>query len=166
MGRRTFDSLNQRGLPDRKNVVVTHGFGMMSLPKNCRSAHSIEEALVAAEDWRNQKQKVFVVGGASMYEQFAPYVDRYLVTLIQKKVPEADTFFDEADLANPIIWSMKEIGGGKADGVHDEADFEIFEFVKTASDAAHRRTMALENARRRRQGNSLVDNNWALRAAG
>lgn len=156
MGRRTFDSLG-KPLPNRKNIVVTHGFSMFPSSDDCRAAGSIGEALALAENWRLRRQEVFVVGGASMYEQFAPYLDRYLITEVQKSVPEADTFFDRKALAPLDDWTYSTILEGQPDGKHDEAAFRVYEFIKRdPTDKRAARDVAIENHNRGRRGNSLV----------
>ena len=127
MGRKTHDSLGGC-LPKRLNVVVTHGFKMFPEGEGCLSAGSIVEALARAEAKRARKQEVFIIGGASMYAQFAPYVDRYLITEIKKDVPDADTWFDGSALGSLADWDRTLLSEGKADGNGDEADFRILEF--------------------------------------
>lgn len=166
MGRKTFDSLGAP-LPGRKNLVVTHGFDLFSETDQLRSAGSIEEALARSSKWCSRREEVYVVGGASMYEQFAPYVDRYLITRVQKPVPSADTFFDEGMLGDPAGWDLQLVGGGVADGKDDEADFEIFEVSKLdPSSERRRRADAVERLGKKRLGNRLTDENWVLQAAG
>lgn len=163
MGRRTFDSLG-KSLPDRKNIVVTHGFSMFQASDECRAVGSIVEALVLAERWRSRRQAVFVVGGASMYEQFAPYVDRYLITEIEKPVPDADTFFDRS-LIEPIDdWAFQAILAGQPKADFDEAGFSIYEFIKRdPSDKQAARRLAIENYNQKRSNNSLAGE-WRMSA--
>lgn len=167
MGRRTFDSLGRRGLPDRKNIVVTHGFGMFPPSPGCYAVGSISEALLAADDLKTKKQEVFVVGGASMYEQFSPFVDRYLITEIAKDVPHADTFFDRDLITDADEWAVKVLREGKADGAHDEADFVISEYKNVRPGLAlARRDAAVASLKARRSGNSLAADFRAARAFG
>ena len=127
MGRKTHDSLGGC-LPKRLNVVVTHGFRMFSEGPECLSAGSIIEALARAEAKRGRRQEVFVIGGASMYEQFAPYVDRYLITEIAKPVPNGDTWFDASIMGDMADWDRAIVSQGLANADGDEADYKIFEF--------------------------------------
>lgn len=148
MGRKTYQSLNGC-LPRRSNVVVTHGFSLFSAGPDCRSAGAIDEALVTAAK-AAKKRDVFVIGGAMMYEQFAPYVDRYLITMIEKDVPNADTFFRETWLSDQGEWDQRLIAQGDADGEADEAGFAIWEFVaKSARAIAERRAEAIARYQQR-----------------
>lgn len=128
MGRRTFDSLG-KGLPGRTNIVVTHNFGLFPETQDCRCSGGIVEALALADRLSSRpRREVFIVGGASMYEQFAPYVDRYLITEVKKDVPDADTFFQADVIGDHREWHWNVIQAGEtnlAEG--DEADFQIFE---------------------------------------
>ena len=150
MGRRTYDSLGGC-LPNRTNIVVTHGFGLFASTKHCKAAGGIEEAMVMAEDIRSTKQEVFVIGGSSMYEQFSSYIDRYLITEIEKAVSDADAFFNPAWIGSLDAWSIKRIDEGRANPPHDEVGYKIFEFCQLRPEAtAAKRTAVIERARTRR----------------
>lgn len=143
MGRKTYDSVGGC-LPNRVNIVVTHGFNMLATGENCLSAGSIVEALATAAAKCGRKQEVFIIGGASMYEQFAPYIDRYLVTEISKPVPDADSWFDSSVFGDTTQWSWKLVGSGLANDQGDEADYKIYEAKSTkASEIARIRTAAI-----------------------
>lgn len=128
MGRRTFDSLG-KGLPGRTNIVVTHNFGLFPETDDCKCSGGIVEALALADRLSSRpRREVFIVGGASMYEQFAPYVDRYLITEVSKDVPNADTFFGPEIVGDHRLWHWNTLQAGEANPAEgDEADFRIFE---------------------------------------
>ncbi|WP_326523803.1 dihydrofolate reductase [Sphingomonas sp.] len=128
MGRRTRDSLGGC-LPNRENIVVTHGFALFPETATCRSSGSIPEALALADKLARSRKDIYVIGGAMMYGQFAPYVDRYLVTYIDKSVPDADTFFNPIDVNNNELWIRKVLHEGVANSAGDEADYKIVEYV-------------------------------------
>ena len=154
MGRRTYDSLGSP-LPNRRNVVVTHGFDFFNGGEFCKAAGSIDEALIVADRWSPKKRETFIVGGASMYEQFSTYVDRYLITVVDKEVPNADTFFDIQELADQSLWEMKVIGEGIANGTTDEADFRIFQFTRRGVSSATQRNARIAKWHDRKAANSL-----------
>jgi dihydrofolate reductase len=130
MGRRTFDSLG-KCLPERLNIVVTHRFALFPETDSCRCSGGIIEAMALAERLASRPRRdVFIIGGASMYEQFAPYVDRYLITEVRKAVPSADTFFRDSIIGDHRDWRWRTLYEGTADpSAGDEADFRIFEAV-------------------------------------
>ena len=89
MGRNTFFSLPKGALPNRRNVVLSPDEESF---RGCETAHSIEEALaLCAGD-----EKVFFIGGAMIYRQAYPIVDKLYLTKVHADF-EADTFFPEID---------------------------------------------------------------------
>jgi len=147
MGRKTFDSLGRKCLPRRANVVVSHSFNLFPETAECRAAHGIGDALFRATLAPKAYKEVFVIGGASMYEQFSPFVDRYLITLVEKAVPDGDTFFNQSFLGDPDRWLIRQLEQVPA-GPEDEAAFSIFEITSRERDEiSRRRAAAIENAR-------------------
>lgn len=97
MGENTYRSIG-RPLPNRKNIVMTMSADL-ELP-GCLVAHSLDEALQKAKE--EESQEVFVIGGASIYKQFLPMIDRLYLTLVQG-THEADTFFPEYSEFDKVI---------------------------------------------------------------
>lgn len=99
MGRKTYESLPEkfRPLPNRINIVVTKNQDFT--PVGCAVCHSIEEALERSKikDQRSKKSsnEVFIIGGASIYQQGIKYCDKLYLTLVGKDYPEADAFFPD-----------------------------------------------------------------------
>jgi dihydrofolate reductase len=89
MGENTYYSIG-RPLPNRINIVVTLNQSL-ELP-GCIVAHSIDEAFQMARE--QESEEVFVIGGASIYKQCLPLIERLYLTLVQG-THEADTFFPE-----------------------------------------------------------------------
>lgn len=89
MGENTYHSIG-RPLPNRTNIVVTLDQALM-LP-GCLVVHSLDEALSVARE--HEREEIFVMGGASIYRQFLPMIDRLYLTLVSGK-HEADTFFPD-----------------------------------------------------------------------
>ena len=93
MGRKTFESIG-RALPDRVNIVI-------SRDKEFRTHHdvkivtSVEDALELAKN--HERDELFVIGGAQIYEAFLPFADRLYLTIVDKEVEDADAFFPEYD---------------------------------------------------------------------
>ena len=97
MGRKTFESLPKGALPNRTNVVITRDRGLQL--DNCVVLHSLDEAFVRF----NGEEEIFIIGGASIYEQVLPVADKIFLTRVQSSFPEADTFFPEM---NPEEWQV------------------------------------------------------------
>lgn len=89
MGRKTFDSLPKGALPNRRNIVLTRSDREFA---GAETFHSLQEALQHCED-----EEIFIIGGASLYEEAMPLADRLCVTEIDDNLVEADVFFPEID---------------------------------------------------------------------
>lgn len=88
MGRRTFESLPKGALPNRRNIVISRTHKSF---EGCDVFSSLEEALRACGD----DEKVFVIGGALVYEQTLPLAHRLCLTEIDDVPENADAYFPE-----------------------------------------------------------------------
>lgn len=88
MGRRTYESLGAKPLPNRRNIVITRSNEF--IPK-CEVAHSLFEALTLAEKNDNE---IYIGGGQTVYEEALPFTDRIYLTIIHSEL-DGDTFFPE-----------------------------------------------------------------------
>jgi len=90
MGRKTFESILAtlgKPLPGRTNIVISR----RNLDiEGAVAVHSLEEAIQKAGEV--DKEEIFIGGGAQVYEQALPYVDKLYLTLIDD-VKKGDTFF-------------------------------------------------------------------------
>lgn len=90
MGRHTFESLPKGALPNRRNIVLsrtTTGF------PGCDTYTSLDEALGhCAPD-----EDIYIIGGASVYEQAMPLADRLCLTEVDDTPAQADAFFPPYD---------------------------------------------------------------------
>lgn len=93
MGRKTLQSFpQQQPLKNRTNIVITRDPDFTV--KGATVVHSIEEALEEVKDVPTED--VFVIGGATIYEQMMDYCDVAHVTKIDFPY-YADTFFPNLD---------------------------------------------------------------------
>ncbi len=95
LGRTTFEAIADRlggPLPDRTNVVLSRSDP--DVPEGVVVVGGIEESLAAARE--AGAETAYVVGGASVYEQFLPRADRLLVTRVPESV-EGDTYWPGHD---------------------------------------------------------------------
>lgn len=90
MGRRTFESLPKGALPNRRNIVLTRS--QHTFP-NCEVYASLQEALKHCQE----DEEVFIIGGASVYQQAMAVADRLCLTEINDTPKDADTFFPSYD---------------------------------------------------------------------
>ena len=103
VGRRTLgDFPGGRPLKGRANIVVTRQEIEI---EGAEVAHSTEEAVALAAKY----PRTLVIGGASIYRQFLPYVDTVHITKIDR-APRSDSFFDNLDASpdwqalEPEVW--------------------------------------------------------------
>lgn len=92
MGRRTFEEIGYP-LPNRYNIIVSST--AKYLTANCTTVASLQAAVdFAAKNF--PEKKVFICGGALLYEQAIALADELYVTKIDAEY-EGDTFFPEFD---------------------------------------------------------------------
>lgn len=90
VGRKTLgDFPGGRPLKGRHNIVVTRQD--IEVP-GAQVAHSTGEALTLAAEY----ERCLVIGGASVYRQFMPYLDTVHVTKIDL-TPQSDSYFENLD---------------------------------------------------------------------
>ena len=90
MGRKTFESMGSKPLPDRVNIILTTQSDW-SAP-NCQVVHSTEGAIAVA----GSAEEIMVIGGAKIYEAFLPLVSRLYLTIVQGNYV-GDTHFPALD---------------------------------------------------------------------
>lgn len=93
MGSNTYRSLpsDYRPLPGRTNIVLTRS--QLDAAESVKQANSLEEAWQLARE-AGGGDKVFVIGGASVYRQVLPDADRMVMTEVHQEV-DGDTFFPD-----------------------------------------------------------------------
>ena len=89
MGRKTYESVG-KPLPNRRNIIITRQAGYKVA--GTEVVHSLSEALERCAD----EEEVFIVGGAEIYRQALPLLDRIYLTRVHAQ-PEGDSFFPELD---------------------------------------------------------------------
>ena len=117
MGRKTYESIG-RPLPGRTSVVISRQADYR--PEGVHVAPSLDAALrLAGED-----DAVFIIGGAQIYEQALPRVDRLAITRVHARL-EGDTFFAELDMDQ---WRLVEETHHEADEKNPHATtFQVYE---------------------------------------
>lgn len=94
MGRKTWDSLSKKPLPNRPHLVITN---------NPLSYEEMDEVLFAkigqAKLIMNTQKGIdfFVIGGGQIYEKLLPMCNRVYVTKIFKDHDQVDTYFPNLD---------------------------------------------------------------------
>lgn len=88
MGRRSYEEIG-RPLPNRMTYVVSNTKNFDQ--EGVKTVKSIQEAIDLAGD-----KNVYISGGARIYEEAMPYVEKMYITEVELEV-EGDTFFPEFD---------------------------------------------------------------------
>ena len=103
MGRKTYDSLPNGALPNRRNIVISRQLKSL---KDAEVYSDIDEALKAASD----EDTVYIIGGGEIYNKTFPLAEELHLTLVHKSYPEADTRFPEWKLTDWNILKQEQIG--------------------------------------------------------
>jgi dihydrofolate reductase len=120
MGRRTFESIRRDldgPLPDRLNVVLTTA--PSRLPDSVTAVTSPTAAVTEAAE--SGASTAYVIGGATVYEQFLPRADELLLTELAAAF-EGDTVFPTVDWSR---WTETERTG--------YSDFDIVTYARRGS---------------------------------
>ena len=110
MGRKTFESIG-RILPNRKHIIFSQNPDFKIDNENIEIVHSMLQIQQYIED----ENENFVIGGAMIYNLLMPYVTKMYVTEIDKDF-EGDTVFPRI---NPDIWQEISREEGPKDGEND-----------------------------------------------
>ncbi|MFW5888360.1 MAG: dihydrofolate reductase [Patescibacteria group bacterium] len=97
MGRKTYESIGKK-LEGRNNIVITENKNYEA--KGCTVVCSIKKAIEYAQEM--DREEVFIIGGAQIYEQALPYADKLYLTVVDKEA-EADTYFPEYSEFDKVI---------------------------------------------------------------
>ena len=84
MGRRSYEEIG-KPLPNRITIVVSRTKEFSG--ENCYTAGSLQEAIALAGD-----RDVYISGGAGLYEEALPIVDKMYITEIDAEI-DGDTYF-------------------------------------------------------------------------
>lgn len=90
MGKNTFNSLG-RLLPNRHHIIISTSLNIDN--PEVEVFRSLEDFF---ETYKENNDEVYIIGGASIYKAFMPYVEEMHLTEIDESF-EADVFFPEYD---------------------------------------------------------------------
>ena len=109
VGRKTVGSFpGQAPLPKRRNILLTRQD--VTIP-GFETAHSPEEALELSKN----DERVFVIGGGTVYRQMLPLCDKAIITKVHCTCP-CDTYFPNLD--EDPQWKLAEIvQSGEENGI-------------------------------------------------
>lgn len=87
MGRKTFDSI-KKPLPNRTNIVITRNINF-----EADGVLVFNNLNMAIQKAKETNKEIFIIGGADIYTQSIPLVDKIYLTKIDAS-PKGDAFFD------------------------------------------------------------------------
>lgn len=88
MGRKTFESIGSRPLPNRQNIVLS---SQATGVDDVLTAASLEAAYAIAQ------HPIAIIGGESIFKEALPKIDRIYATEVQAGFPEVDVYFPKLD---------------------------------------------------------------------
>ena len=91
MGRKTYESIGGRPLPNRKNIVLSAGEVAGAI-----GAKNFAQALQFASEEPNQD--IFVIGGERVFAEALPEVDTIYATEVDYSFSNADVFFPQINV--------------------------------------------------------------------
>lgn len=92
MGRKTWESLPNKPLAGRYNVIVSHQKDYMAEGAIC--CPSLNKALIFADEWSrtSQRQKISIIGGASLFSEALTFCRWLYLTEIDRDY-DGDIYF-------------------------------------------------------------------------
>lgn len=145
MGRKTWDSLNRRPLPGRKNVVISR----THIP--CHVGDDDEvifvDSLPTALEFCRDGHDAVIIGGEQVYRRFLPFIDVLHLSRIKLNVTDGDAFFPDV---NWVEWGCV----GRA----DRGEYVYNAYVRKASRDAFQASWESIRAKLKAQfGDELLD---------
>lgn len=95
MGRKTWDSLQKKPLPNRLNIIISNKIKIIDTFTISMSIEEIKSRLEYAS--KDQDEEWFIIGGGQIYNELLSFCDRIYITKIYKKYENVDTYFPNID---------------------------------------------------------------------
>ena len=119
MGRNTLESMPKKAFIGRKPIVLSKS--IVTGNDLVKYFNHIDELLRVIE---STEEEFMVVGGASIYSQFLPYVDTmYLTSINDSIVRKSDCYFPEF---NNLDWNIELLNEGN----NENLSYEIKKYVR------------------------------------
>src|SRR3989344_2589665 len=126
LGRKTFESLigyyerSDKPLPNRIHIVVTKNKHYSTTIPKTHIVYSLEQAIEMAK--KEEKEEIFIAGGAQIFKQSLPYVDKLYLTIVKGSFA-GDAFFPDYSEFNKVLF--------KEDKRADKYAFTFIDLVRT-----------------------------------
>lgn len=107
MGRKTWDSLPSKPLPDRLNIVLSRYYLTPAYEHTfCMTLESLKYIINNNDKFSGD---IFIIGGGQIYKELLPFCDRVYITKIFKSHNNVDTYFPILDKKEWEIANRSEI---------------------------------------------------------
>ncbi|MBO1306775.1 dihydrofolate reductase [Enterococcus sp. 669A] len=125
MGRKTFEGMGGRPLPNRQTIVLTKNTAYQN--DQVLVMHSVEEVIAHS---KKTETITYIAGGSAVYEAFLPHCDELYRTVIDHSF-EGDTYFPAVDWNE---WQLVQQIAGTMDEKNQYP--HVFETFKNNKDRA------------------------------
>jgi dihydrofolate reductase len=116
VGRATYLTLPPKAYEGRDYVILNGGEPIPDLNPNHYQFSDLDTVLYFLDNPNFVEDKVFVIGGASIYTQLIDYCDEAIITWVDKFIPEGDKRFpimkllQEFECTNTAKWEQSKSG--------------------------------------------------------
>ena len=98
MGRKTWDSLPKKPLPNRVNIIVTRNVKNIKIEKydndSCVVFATLKFIKENIKDF-GKTNNIYIIGGGQIYKELLPYCEYIYATRIYNSFDDVDTYFPE-----------------------------------------------------------------------
>lgn len=122
MGRKTYESMDCKPLPNRINIVITSD-------KEYHKEHS--NIIVCSIDTLRKEldnyddDEIYIIGGGQLYTKLINQCDEIILTIYHKEYEDVDTYFPIPE--NYGFYKNKVL----QTGTHEDIEFEICSYIKS-----------------------------------
>ena len=107
MGRKTWDSLPKKPLPNRTNIILSREYGI-TFDTDTQIGYMNLKWLYRMLENIDADKEIYIIGGGQIYKELLSLCDRIYVTKIYKEHENVDTYFPNLDAIGE--WSATPIG--------------------------------------------------------
>ena len=131
MGRKTWDSLPKKPLPNRYNIVISSQFDNTHPDDKTFLTNDPKHALSVGmfEARRRGQDKIFVIGGESIYNTYFELIDEHYITSVIAR-PEGDSKYPQINFSK---FESHVLLDAPFPSDEDEFVFTIFHYVRKAA---------------------------------
>lgn len=127
MGRKTYDSLPIKPLPNRLNLVIT---SKVKDRYEIQNDGSIFVSMEYVKNWLVNRKAigdyVFIIGGGQIYKELLSYCDKVYLTKIFHAYETADTYFPNIEEMNE--WKLEKVGEMQE---YNELKYQFCEYIRS-----------------------------------